>query len=70
MSALDKLRPEVQTAMRELRDALRVQGVGSHGPQFTIISAELRRLAAAEQRWKQWIKDGMRVDFLPPEPPK
>lgn len=37
---------------------------------YGIIRAELLRLAAMEHAWKQWIKDGVRVEFLSPEPTK
>ena len=57
MNDLDTLRPEVQAAMRELREALRVQGVGSHGPQFTIIRAELLRLTRDRDHARQMHAD-------------
>ncbi|HET7161660.1 MAG TPA: hypothetical protein VFI32_03210, partial [Rhodanobacteraceae bacterium] len=63
MNDLDTLRPEVRAAM-EAMDA-DVQTL-----EWLCIRAELLRLAALEHAWRQWIKDGMRVDFLPPEPPK
>lgn len=66
MTDLDTLRPEVQAAMRTMDG----QAGGNRDDAYDVIEAELLRLAALEHAWQQWIKDGMRVDFLPPEPPK
>lgn len=59
---IETLRPEVQNAMRELRDAMRIQGVGSHGPQFTIIRAELLRLSVENKRLHS--QNRIQYDFL------
>lgn len=69
MSELDNLRPEVRSALGAIvradvcRDPVPTDA-------FDTIRAELLRLAAMEHAWQQWIKDGMRVEFLPPELPK
>ena len=66
---LDTLRPEVREAVREITFT-----AASSRPDLqryiATIRAELLRLAAMERAWKQWIKDGMRVEFMPQEPPK
>ena len=64
---LEKLRPKVPEALDKLGYFL--TGTHNHN-DFYIIRAELLRLAAMEHAWQQWIKDGMRVEFLPPELPK
>lgn len=69
MNDLDTLRPEVRSALGAMvradvcRDSVPTDALD-------IIRAELLRLSAMEHAWQQWIKDGMRVEFLPPELPK
>jgi len=84
MNELDKLRPEVRDALQVFdgeavctcHSAYTSRGLKdpqcNHDLQESvdIIRAELLRLAALEHAWQQWIKDGMRVEFLPPEQPK
>lgn len=68
MNELEKLMPEVRRIAGLFDDSLKTRSVFSHGWQ--IIRAELLRLAAQEYAWQRWIKDRMRVEFLPPEQPK
>lgn len=68
LSALDTLRSEVREAVNRIEYSCTM--LSNCGEDYKIIVAELLRLAEKERNWQQWIKDGMRVEFLPPEPPK
>lgn len=65
---LDTLRPEVADAVSALDETTCMTNPGLKW--YATIRAERLRLAALEHAWQQWIKDGMRVEFLPPEQPK
>ncbi len=69
---LENLRPEVREAYATLDTEVSPSGRVSYEAYraWCTIHAELLRLAALEHAWQQWIKDGMRVEFLPPELPK
>lgn len=73
LSALDNLRPEVREALIDFDSWMNSheyhEGVRPRR-WFKAIRAELLRLSAMEHAWKQWIKDGMHVEFLQQEPPK
>ena len=57
MADLNTLRPEVSSAMRTVNG----EAGGNRDDAYEVIEAELLRLSAVEQKWKQWINDGMRV---------
>lgn len=54
MADLETMRPEVRAAMDEMDRIARIVPAQC-SDELRIIRAELLRLAAAEQRWKQWI---------------